>query len=259
MPEEPKESGVEPVRTGGEPLGESGTKLAEPTEEEVEPSVEDLVEPDEAEGDEPEDKTSEPQDEESFIDLKDVPPELQPTWKKMQGAFTKKMQGLADKEKELEGTGKVDETAGDAALPPNPDKEEIIAYMQTPQGSALRSVFQDIVREEMGDLPRRVMAQDADKEIAQAVSKFGKEMLDENYEAIDKAMKEFPTVPLDMVCASILYPKAKDMGKAEFRKKLAEKRNQSFGVGGTSPVVTDNKPAKTIDEAFQQAVKEHGE
>ena len=72
---------------------------------------------------------------ESFIDPKDLPEELKPHWKRMHGAYTKKMQGFADASKKAE---LVDRFYGDPqfALQTIAQAAQQLGYTLTPPGQA---------------------------------------------------------------------------------------------------------------------------
>jgi hypothetical protein len=246
MTKEPSNSNAaEPKNVPEKPLGESGT--AEPVVLNEEPESKDSTSQ-EPSKEEPEKEEKEA----SYQDLKTVPTELQPIAKKMQAQYTKDMQAL---KKIRDEVGKINPVQPEYGYgPPNSEEvQQVKEFMQSPQGGALKEVVEEIVGDRIGDLPQKVNAAEADKEIDAAIAKYGKSQIDEHYDEIQDAISQFPTVPLDMICSHVLYDNAKESGKSELRKQFDEKSKKSIEFGGTSPVSAPSTRAKTIEEAFKQA------
>lgn len=248
---EPLKSDVEPVSQS--PLGDAGTTKTEPTKEAEEPQKMDV---DEGE--------NEGEDDVDFMDLKTVPKNLQKAAKKLQASFTKSRQSLEDelKTKLKDEIKKEVESEYMQKLSGNPNLSEeektLLEYMETPQGSALKKMMSNIARETMGDLPAKIMEQDAKTEVREVIEEFGYEIIEANKDEIMSLSEQYKGVPLRNIVATVLYPKAKEMGAAEERSKFDRKSQSGFPQKtGTSNVV-GGKVAETFDEAFSQASKELG-
>ena len=229
-------------KSSSSPLGESGTSEPVVVKEE-EPESKKVSEPLK---EEPEEKVV------SYQDLKTVPKELQPIAKKMQAEYTKDMQALKTIRDSVES---IPENQIVPSYTDSPDVREVKEFMESPQGSVLKQAVEEIVSERIGDLPQKVDAAEAEKEIDQAFEKYGKDNITEHYDEIQQAIEQNPGVPFNMICSNILYDIAKEQGKEELRQKLNEKNKKSIEFSGTSPVSNTSKQAKTIQEAFQQSIK----
>lgn len=232
---EPSTVVVEPV--GGNPIGASGmpvgTPTSEPTPAENEPASGDANQFEDVD----------------FEDLKSVPPQFQKIAKEMQKSFTKKMQALSSVEKNqptYEPPTPVNPTLEDA-------KSKVNEYMASPEGSALKEVFESMVNEKLGNLPQEVMEQKIDREVNQVVKKYGEDIISQHYEEIESAAKENPNIPLDYVVSNILYNKAKEIGANEYKSKIVRKSQFSDPASSTSSNVVSKKDANSFDEAFENA------
>lgn len=236
MPE-PLFGGVEPV--GGNPIGASGMPVgAEPVTEPTTP----VQEP--ASDDEYEDV--------DFEDLKTVPPQFQKVAKKLQGSFTKKMQAIASLE-----TMKQNQPQPEVTPEPNPTmdqaKRNVMNYMTSPEGSALKEVFESMVNEKLGTLPQEVMKQKVNMEVSAVMQKYGEDNVNSNYDAIEAATRANPGVPLDYIVSNILYAKAKEIGANEYKSKIIRKSEFSDSPRSSSSNVVTNKAANSFEEAFESA------
>lgn len=242
---EPSDGGVEPV--GGNPVGASGVPVkSDPNA--IEPTT---PEPTKPKGEEP--AKDEEFEDVDFEDLSTVPKQFQKAAKKLQGSFTKKMQTL-DKVKKAQtpagkdpvATAPVDQTSTEA-------KEKMVAYMASPEGAALKDVFEGVVNDKLGTLPQEVKAQKVEREVGQVVAKYGETLINENYEAIEEASKAAPGIPLDHIVSNILFDKAKSLGVEEYKAKLVEKSNASTAPSSSSSNVITKKDADTWGEAVENA------
>ena len=235
MSDEPSKSKIEPVSES--PLGNSGTVLSktEPSSNTEEPSK-GASEPAKAE----------PQQEE-FTNLKEVPPQLQGAAKKIQADLTRRAQKLAERERAI----------APSTQPATPEEQELEMYLASPQGKILDSYIEKKVGERLGDLPQRVMTQEADKEIESVISKYGEDNIKANYPQIQEIMAEHPEVPLDMIVSNVMYAKAKEQGANELRQKLEEKRGRSLQLGRTTPVVSKDETVNNWDDAVKAAITKH--
>ena len=237
MPE-PLAGGVEPV--GGSPIGASGMPVGN---QPIEPAAPKTEEPASSDDD---------SDDVDFEDLKTVPPQFQKIAKKLQSSYTKKMQALTGVEK-MKGQ----ESPPEPAAPSNPTlddaKDKVMQYMQTPEGSALKEVFDSIVKDQLGTLPQEVMQQKVNREVGEVVAKYGEDLINENYEAIETASKASPGVPLDYIVSNVLFEKAKEIGANEYKSKLTRKESFSDSSHGSTSNVISKKDAASFDEAFEAA------
>jgi len=251
---EPTTSLAEPAVIGPEVAADE-TLTTEPVET-------NNVEPDQEESTTDTDDQSTESDE-SFMDLKTVPKELEGAAKKMQAEYTKKMQALATSRR----AEQLDPTK--TAPPPedgstDPDRAEIQQFLKTPQGSALKSLLMEEMASELGigDIKQRVYTSEADKEVAQVTQKYGEEAIRDNYDQIMEMMEKYPTAPLDMICSSVLFDTVKtsavNEGKQIVRQKIQEKKQGSMASGNsTSPVTTTQTKANSFEEAFKQAMSDN--
>jgi hypothetical protein len=245
MPE-PLNGVIEPV--GASPIGDSGMSLG-PNPQPTEPINSDVEEPSDQENENYEDV--------DFMDLKSVPKPLQKAAKKLQSSFTKAMQvakhvSADDPQRNIPEPSKPVDPSLDEA------KTNVIAYMRTPEGAALKSVFDEMISEKVGDLPERFQAQERAKAVETVISKYGEDVIEANYEQIEEAALKNPNIPLDMVVATVLYDKAKELGVQEFKAKLQAKQEFSNPLRQTPSNSVSNKEATSFGEAFELARKTHG-
>lgn len=240
MPE-PLPGGIEPV--GGNPIGASGMPVGsttEPTTPSNEPA---------STGDEDFDYDSI-----DFENLDSVPEKFRSSAekvaKKLQASFTKKMQAITK-------VGETLETKNAPQEPANPQlddsKQKVVAYMNSPEGAALKEVFDSMISEKLGTLPQEVMAQKIDKEVSSVVQKYGEDIIRQNYDAIEEAAQKNPEIPLDYVVANVLYDKAKQIGAEEYKSKIIRKNQFSDPSSSTGSNVVTRKDANSFDEAFEAA------
>ena len=242
MPE-PLIPGAEPV--GGNPIGESGMPIgAQPAAEPAEPDVEEPASEEEFE-------------DVDFEDLKSVPPQFQKIAKKLQGSYTKKMQALSGIEQL-----RADAPPATPPAPADPSKEEakqrVVEYMVSPEGSALKEIFESVVNDKLGTLPQEVMAQKVDREVGQVIAKYGEEQINSNYDAIEEMAKANPNVPLDYIVSNILFDKAKELGANEYKSKITRKSEFSNSPKGSTSNVIARKDADSFGEAFENAASTLG-
>jgi len=258
---EPTSSNVEPVLAGEQPIGESG---AVAPDEVTEPTVEVESEPEsnEVSADETLEEGTEAKTEvdegagETFTDLKKVPDELKAIAKKMQGDYTRRMQKLAEKERELS-------QPAPQPMQDVPEDEATIAmkqFLSTPEGAALKSLMKEEIAQEYGinDLRQTVTMEQANKEIDATIARFGKEAIEENYDDIVEMMNRYPAAPLDMIASAVLFDSAKESGKAEVMSKFQQKKESSIGAGKTSPVIQAQSRVESFDDAFKAAERSAG-
>jgi len=244
---------LEPSTEITEPVEDVNDETTEPVDEEIdEPASEDV-----------DDSTEEKGDEQQFMDPKNLPPELQEHFKRMQGAFTKAMQGV--KSKTIEEPSN-DEPFNDE--PFNPD-EELEAFIQSDEGKLLDRAFDYFAKTKLGDLyqikdkvEQKELESNVDSQIDDAIKTYGAESIKEHQQEImavvEQNKKDGIYVPLQYICAKILYPKAKESGKSEVRKQIQKKGDDSNINKGSSssPINTSDRPVTSLRDAFNQALEE---
>jgi hypothetical protein len=239
MPE-PFEGGTEPV--GGSPIGASGMPVgSEPAKPNNEPA---------STGDDDYDF-----DAIDFENLDSVPEKYraaaEKVAKKMQSSFTKKMQAITKVGDQLDANKPIPPVQTDPQL--EDSKSKVQQYMNSPEGAALKEVFDSIVTEKLGTLPQQVQAQTIEKEVSQVVAKYGEELIQQNYDEIEESAKQNPNIPLDYVVSNILFQKAKQIGADEFKAKIARKSQFSDPASSSSSNVVTKKDAGSFEEAFEAA------
>lgn len=241
--------------------------MPEPSTEETEPVsdvIDDKTEPVDEEIEEPasedvDDSLEDEDQEEKFMDPKTLPPELQIHFKKMQATFTKAMQGLKDKPAE---------EPSDNDEPSTPD-EELDEFIQSPEGKLMERAFDHFSKTKLGDLfqmkesvEQEKLEKNVDLQIDEAIKIYGAENIKahqaEINQIIEKNKEQGIYIPLQYICASVLYPKAKESGKSEVRQEIRTKATDSNINKGSSssPVNISDRPVNTLRDAFNQALEE---
>lgn len=232
----------------------------EPLETEVEPQEEEIVEDKPIE--EPTDEDEEPEGEETFedvdfTDLKTVPKQFQGIAKKMQASFTKKMQSATEEAKRTLEYAGFKEKGQDVPVE-NPEftkkKENVKQFLASEEGEAFRSVFEDMLTDKIGDMPKTITEMKAEKEVGTILKTYGEDIVSQHIDEIEELAKANPQTPLDMVVQAVLYKSAKKQGEKDFKQKIIKKSVNSDSSAKAAGVKSTNK-ITTFEEAVEEAMK----
>lgn len=274
--EQEQEPSVE-TETPNPGYNQDNEPLTKPIEDELETGKSDTDSEVDSEKESKEEKASEESSpekkEETFYNAQNVPKELEPTYKGMQAAFTKKMQelsGSAEKanlyEKLMENPrfrsimeGKPEET------PATPIEEK---YKGKSAHEIVQAMVEETVETKMKENVEPVTSQFYEKQAEDEISKLEQKYPDNNElnlpsfhslrESIAERVEKYPDVPLEEHYKVIAFEKAQESGRQQAVQKMEEKKQGSAETGSAPEGVTAETPeVKNFWDAAKYALKKH--
>jgi len=207
-------------------------------------------------------------DSSQFFNPNELPEDLKPVWKRMQGSFTRKMQRLSANEK---GARAFQELSRD------PDFQQYMAARQ--RGETFQQYMgrsgkdddsgddgdTDTMRAMMRDEIAKALApsqkRDAEKELATEFKSFTDAHPDwEIYKAdLQEELENNPGLTYEKAFKIVTHGDAISLGRKGAAQKLRDKKGANVGKPGTASTGGDKpqKPAKSIMEAYKQAKEQH--
>jgi len=222
-----------------------------------------------------EEPSEEEKKEETFYNAQTVPEELKPTFKRMQGAFTKKMQSVAEQRDKVEAFDKLME---------NSKFRQMMGYEEAPQpledkykGKSAMEIVQSMVQESLSKtfdekvtpMQQEFEEQRAAQEIEQLRQKYpgdkttGEPSFDELREDIADRVEKDPGTPMEDHYKAVAYDIMKETafkaGKTALQEKQEQKEKASPIIAGAPSSVTGaNSKINSFDDAVRVAKQKLG-
>lgn len=229
---------------------EVGLEAGEPSSPKEESGT---VEPDSPKGEQ-----EEPSNEETFYNAQNVPEELKPTFKKMQGAFTKGMQDVASsKEKaklydEMKENPAVRQAMG---LEAPPEKE--VPVEEKYKGKNAHEIVQEMVDEKVSRLVdekfktqieptlSKTLQKEAEAEIAGLQEKYPENgalpSFDSLRDEVADLVEKHPEVPIENHYKALAFEQAQEAGKRQVHETQEAKKQHSAETTNVPENSTDKK------------------